>query len=536
MRGRAGGAAALGVSTLFAVAGPAAALAETERQCHVVQFEMTPSPDLQIVIWIEDEAGNYVDTAFITRLTGTYGLGNRPGMMTFNSGPGWPYGRRTTTFPIWAQKHGLDWPSVVFQNDDEQNLSHPLNQSSVEAFYCRPLRSTEAAWDTRTCASEAVYTDKGELDESTRSKYPPRSDLVRVPGIDHGTVGEMANLNPFDIVSRATPIGNEKYSINWAIPDGLPPGNYVANIEVSKEFDQNASYAYPSPVGIPWQDYGEPYRGQPSVLYRVPFELSDVETSAATLDYAGYGDPDGLDGLVREPDTTITTGVAGSGAGRLLVTADGADTYRIRLHSRPGNDEIVPGGVGQFEVAAVTPSAITASFIAPGDDDQDGGTVTGYEVRYLAGEPITDDNFDDGTPAPVQISPLEPGTVHEFELQDLLPNTNYYIGVRAFDECLNQGPVEVLHVLTPTPEAGEVDACFIATAAYGSLLANDVTALRRFRDVALRSHLPGELAVEGYYTFGPLFARMIEPSETLRRAARAALAPAVETARRIVGP
>ena len=70
-----------------------------------------------------------------------------------------------------------------------------------------------------------------------------------------------------------------------------------------------------------------------------------------------------------------------------------------------------------------------------------------------------------------------------------------------------------------------MDACFIATAAYGSKLAGEVSALRAFRDAALRSNLPGEIAVEGYYTFGPLLARTIAPSETLRRAARAALAP-----------
>jgi hypothetical protein len=152
-------------------------------------------------------------------------------------------------------------------------------------------------------------------------------------------------------------------------------------------------------------------------------------------------------------------------------------------------------------------------------------------VRYLAGRDITDDNFTEGTVAAVSIKPLEPGSVHEFTLDKLLPNTNYYIGIRAFDECLNYGPVETLHVLTPDFPKGEVDACFIATAAYGSLMANDVVALRRFRDVALRSHVAGELVVEGYYTFGPALARIIEPSETLRRAARAALAPAVDRVR-----
>jgi hypothetical protein len=535
MRVSRGGAAGCGLLFGLGVFGSSPALAqEEEPSCRVIEFEMTPSSDLQIVVWIEDESGTYVDTAFITRLTGTHGLGNRPGMMTFNSGPAWPYGRRISTFPVWAGRHGLDWPMVVFQNSDDMNLSHPLAQSSVEPFYCRPVRENESLWDAATCAT-TVYTDKGVLADSMRSPYPPRSDLTRVAGIDHASVTRMANLNPFDIVSKATPAGDQKFAINWAIPDGMPNGNYVALIEVNSEFDQNASYAYPEPVGIPWQDYGEPYRGHPSVIYRVPFTLSNDEFSGSTLDYAGYGDPDGIDSMIREPDDTITSGTPGSGAGRLLVTVDGEEMYRVRVNSRPAFDDLVPGGAGEFRAMDVTTTSITASFIAPGDDDQDGGTVTGYEVRYLAGTEIDDDNFTTGTPAAVQIVPLEPGTVHAFTITDLLPNTNYYIGVRAFDECLNKGPVEVLHVLTPQPETGEVDACFVATAAYGSLLANDVQVLRRFRDVALRSHVTGELLVEAYYTFGPLFAKLIEPSETLRRAARGALGPAVGAARSVVG-
>jgi hypothetical protein len=114
------------------------------------------------------------------------------------------------------------------------------------------------------------------------------------------------------------------------------------------------------------------------------------------------------------------------------------------------------------------------------------------------------------------------GQVQPVLIKELLPRTAYTVAIRAYDECRNVGPIAVLHLQTPRPEPGTVDACFIATAAYGSKLAGEVSALRAFRDAALRSNLPGEIAVEGYYTFGPLLARTIAPSETLRRAARAA--------------
>src|SRR5439155_25857303 len=65
-------------------------------QCRVLDLTLQPassgddrSPP-QIVAWIEDPAGNSIDTMFITQATGSYGLGNRPGRFDFNSAKFWP--------------------------------------------------------------------------------------------------------------------------------------------------------------------------------------------------------------------------------------------------------------------------------------------------------------------------------------------------------------------------------------------------------------------------------------------------------------
>ena len=95
-------------------------------QCHVVDVKFTPAiaertaeqrhEPSQIVAWVETPNENYIDTVFITRQTGRFGLGNRPGRFDFNSGPMLPYGRRITTFPVWAHQHGLTFDGVVFRN------------------------------------------------------------------------------------------------------------------------------------------------------------------------------------------------------------------------------------------------------------------------------------------------------------------------------------------------------------------------------------------------------------------------------------
>ncbi|MBT8494027.1 MAG: fibronectin type III domain-containing protein [Deltaproteobacteria bacterium] len=516
---------------------------------------MTPTDDLQIVVWIEDDQGNYIDTAYITRSVGSYGLGNRPGMMEFNSGHRWPYGRRSTTFPVWSHKHGMTWPLVVFQNWEqgdplnyvvedpspqttpEENLSHPLADSSREDYYCRPLIEGEPAWDAESCATTpGVYTDKGQFHPSMTSRYPPRSDFAPTDKVDSGDAAEMVGMNPFDSVSRATPMGGESFALAWPMPTDLPPGTYRVWVEVAKEGDMNSFYSRTpyQEIDLMWGQYGVPYLGQPSVVYSANFEIVENGVMVATAaDYAGYGDPDGIDGDVRVPDTTIESSVPGSGAGRLMLVADGEEMYRLRVTARSEPDLVAPGATAGLTVLSTTTTDADLTFAAAGDDG-DEGTARSYEIRYQAGEPITEDNFADATVAAVNVQPAPAGTQLDFTLTDLLPRTNYYVAVRAVDECLNYGPIETALVTTPVPQGGEVDACFIATAAYGSVLADEVADLRRFRDSVLRRTVAGELFVEAYYTFGPSVAEVISPSQTLRALARATLMPVVSWARQLL--
>src|SRR3569623_3032075 len=95
---------------LVLAAGSAAAHAEGKRG---IDVQLTPSDKLQIVAWVADSAGAYIDTIFITQQTGTFGLGNRPGRFDINSGPIWPYGRRITTFPVWSPANGQAFDQVI---------------------------------------------------------------------------------------------------------------------------------------------------------------------------------------------------------------------------------------------------------------------------------------------------------------------------------------------------------------------------------------------------------------------------------------
>jgi hypothetical protein len=72
---------------------------------------------------------------------------------------------------------------------------------------------------------------------------------------------------------------------------------------------------------------------------------------------------------------------------------------------------------------------------------------------------------------------------------------------------------------------GADEECFIATAAFGSPLAEEVAVLRRFRDSVLRTSSPGRAFIGLYYRYSPPAARFISQHEPLRAAVRGALYP-----------
>jgi hypothetical protein len=78
----------------------------------------------------------------------------------------------------------------------------------------------------------------------------------------------------------------------------------------------------------------------------------------------------------------------------------------------------------------------------------------------------------------------------------------------------------------------KVPKCFIATAACGSDMADDVVLLRKYRDTILRNSEPGRKFIKMYESSSPPIARAIASSEFLKRAVRAVI---VRPASRIAG-
>ena len=187
----------------------------------------------------------------------------------------------------------------------------------------------------------------------------------------------------------------------------------------------------------------------------------------------------------------------------------------------------MPSAIADLLVTTIEHDAAMLEFSAPLDDSES-EAVSSYEIRYMAGKEMTSANFSEGLLADITMAPAAPGELEEIMVPELLPNTHYWIGIRSVDECLNRSEPIIVSLTTLRPPTGSVDACFIATAAYGSAMANEVIELRHFRDKILRKTVLGEVLVESYYALGPNVATWMGVSESARQSTRRMLQPIID--------
>ncbi len=499
----------------------------------------------QIAVWVERESdASFVDTLMVTNATAIFGIGNRPGAWDVRSGPRFPYGRRPMALPVWAHARGKTYPLVVMQDGEEDHLGQHETQSSPEPHFCRPMLPTEIV-DAITCPSGTFRSDKGKLDASSLSFYPPRTDLfdsgatcppiIRDMGnsCDDGDSPQYGFLNDVDAVAAATPRFGVEARREWILPSGLAPGPYALVVEVGKEFDPNDAYQIGNLPAADVPAYGmDGNLGQPSVIFRVPFTVGAATAgwAATAASIAGYGDATGATGTVFSPDGSISA-APGSGEGRLATTSGSGGVGRVHVSltacepfdcSSNGPPDPVPVEDLPGEVTA-TNATIRIHQVGDGDLP-----VLGYEVRITRVEQdgavsLTAQDFTRWTPVP-GFEPAAPDSMSDVALDGLFPDTEYTVGVVAHGRC-GDSAVSFARFRTPLLKYAQLRGCFIATAAFGSALAGEVTVLRALRDRAVAASGLARAAADIYYQAGPAAARVLAETDVGRAVVRRPLGP-----------
>ncbi len=119
----------------------------------LVEVHFKPVPNVQIAIWLADQAGKWVQDILVTQAVGKLGIGNRPGLWNFLSSWRAPYGPRPSccrSGPIAAARPIQNWcsstptPPTGSRSATTRRLEHAEDFASIGPLAAQPVERVPA--------------------------------------------------------------------------------------------------------------------------------------------------------------------------------------------------------------------------------------------------------------------------------------------------------------------------------------------------------------------------------------------------------
>lgn len=268
----------------------------------------------------------------------------------------------------------------------------------------------------------------------------------------------------------------------------------------------------------------------------------DASTEALKASFKVGIDADDNDSLsdANDDSTTITinlsAGYLGSGVSTIddcsLIADDAVGVCAFEIGS--GDEKVV---IRNVERTAGFPTSSPLSYKwlrvlwAEGQDPLLIDSASPYRDLEISATDIDDEEEKSFSVKPSRIEGFSNETVYIFKIAtvDLAGNVGHYTADGAEAYCPpNAVKISNCHLAIPGEVVGllaEDMNCFIATAAYGSSMADEVNTFRSFRNRYLLSSAWGTELVRFYYKHSPGLAKKIAKNEALRSLSRATLWP-----------
>lgn len=252
-----------------------------------------------------------------------------------------------------------------------------------------------------------------------------------------------------------------------------------------------------------------------TITWNESIDCTTVNTSSVTSTSSGWTKKDcsgsqavfGTSGqnISQQYSVTVSTAVADAAGNKM------ASAYTFSYTTAATTTDATLRRVEQYAGAVGDLLVGTAHAQTLPDDNTNGNTTTTTSVFKLSSPEYVNEGFTKDGAGTGSYSSI---------LEKLKPSTFYY--VRAYAKT-STGDVYYGNQIGLKTS----DACFIATAAYGSLLHPFVGQLRAVRDRYLQTSSLGQMFVRFYYQHSPPLAAYIASHPVLRPVVQAALLPAI---------
>jgi PKD repeat protein len=300
-------------------------------------------------------------------------------------------------------------------------------------------------------------------------------------------------------------------------------GNYTVSLTVSEADDDTDTQTKPGYItvtqGPPTISSVNPNLGGQGQALTVIISGSKFTDATAVSFGSGITvNSFNVDSFTQITASITINGSATPGARDVSVTTPGGMATRISgftvatAINHPPNQPVNVSPANGATGISLTPSLQSSAFSDP--DPGDGHAASQWQIRTSSGSyssPVFDSSTD--------TSNLTSITIPSGRLSS---NTTYYWHVRHKDnnDAWSSYSSETSFSTTP-------GGCFIATAAYGTPMAEEIQILREFRDEYLLTNSLGQALVGLYYRVSPPIAEFITEHPSLKPIVRVGLLPAV---------